>query len=55
MYVINEWYKPDKKNEMWKRQPENAPSHIVPDVLVSHIRADGYVDLFGSRKLKRLY
>ena len=54
VYVINEWYKTDKNNEMWKRQPKSAPSNIVPDVLVSHLRDDGYVDLFGSRKLKRL-
>ena len=54
VYVINEWYKPYGDNEVWERQPKNAPSHIVPDVLVSHLREDGYIDLFGSKKLKRL-
>ena len=54
IYVINEWYKPHVENEVWERQPKNAPSHLVPDVLVSHLREDGYIDLFGSKKLKRL-
>ena len=54
VYVISEWYKPYGDNEVWERQPKNAPSHMVPDVLVSHLREDGYIDLFGSKKLKRL-
>ena len=54
VYVINEWYKQHDINKLWMRQPINAPSHIVPDVLASHLRKDGKIDLYGSKKLKKL-
>ena len=53
VYVINEWWKKKDKN-MWLRQPKNAPSNIVPDVLTYHIKESGDIELFGCRKLKRL-
>lgn len=52
VYVINEWWKTDCKN-LWLRQPQNAPSNIVPDVLTYHYKKDTNVDLYGCRKLKR--
>lgn len=53
VYVINEWWKKDCKN-LHLRQPQNAPSHIVPDILTYHYKQDDDIDLFGCRKLKRL-
>ncbi len=49
VYIINEWWKTDCVS-LWERQPRNAPSHIVPDVLTYHSED---VDLYGCRKLKR--
>ena len=49
VFVINEWWKTDCVT-LWERQPRNAPSHIVPDVLTYHSED---VDLYGCRKLKR--
>lgn len=54
VYIINEWYKHYDVDKLWERQPINAPSHIVPDVIASHLREDGYIDLYGSKKLKKL-
>lgn len=50
VYVINEWCKSDGNN-VWLRQPRNAPSNIIPDVLVYHYNNE---ELYGCRKIKRL-
>ena len=52
VYIINEWWKTDCMS-LWERQPKNAPSHIVPDVLAYHYNGNEDNDLFGCRKLKR--
>lgn len=52
VYIINEWWKTDCTS-LWERQPSNAPSHIVPDVLTYHYKGNEDNDLFGCRKLKR--
>lgn len=53
VFVINEWWKPTEAS-VWKRQPTNAPSNIVPDVLVFHYQGNGFGDLSGCKKLKAL-
>ena len=53
VYVISEWWKTDCET-MWKRQPTNAPSHIVPDVVCSHYVDKGRIGLLGCKKLKQL-
>lgn len=53
VYVINEWWKPDCSS-VWLRQPQNAPSNIVPDVLTYHYKDSGDVELYGCKKIKRL-
>jgi hypothetical protein len=53
VYVINEWWKPDTPL-LWKRQPVNAPSHIVPDVLAYHFNESDDFCLYGCKKLKKL-
>jgi hypothetical protein len=53
VYVINEWWKPNGV-DMWKRQPHNSPSNIVPDVLSYHYKGNDDNLLFGCRKLKQL-
>lgn len=53
VYIINEWWKTNGMT-IWSRQPINAPSHIVPDVLNSHYIDKNNVDLYGCRKLKQL-
>ena len=52
VYIINEWWKTDCMS-LWERQPRNAPSHIVPDVLAYHYNGNENNDLFGCKKLKR--
>ncbi len=52
VYVINEWWKPDGKT-LWERMPNNAPSHIVPDVLAYHFKGGDENELYGCKKLKR--
>ena len=52
VYIINEWWKTDCMS-LWERQPRNAPSHTVPDVLAYHYNGNENNDLFGCRKLKR--
>ena len=53
VYVISEWWKKDGET-MWKRQPVNSPSHIVPDVVCSHFVDKGCIELLGCKKLKQL-
>ncbi len=53
VYVINEWWKEDGES-VWERQPRNAPSNIVPDILAYHFKGSDNNDLFGCKKLKRL-
>ena len=53
VYVINEWRKLDC-DSLWLRQPRNAPSNIVPDVLTYHYENCNDIDLFGCKKLRRL-
>lgn len=53
VYIINEWWKPDCSSP-WKRQPSNAPSHIVPDVLDYHYNSCYDYCLYGCKKLKKL-
>ena len=53
VYVINEWWKPDATT-LWERQPTNAPSHIVPDVLAYHFIGSDDFCLMGCKKLKKL-
>lgn len=53
VYVINEWWKPNAPT-LWKRQPSNAPSHIVPDVLAYHYKRSDDFCLYGCKKLKKL-
>lgn len=53
VYVINEWWKIDGVS-MWARQPINAPSHIVPDVICSHCTENKDIELYGCKKMKRL-
>lgn len=53
VFVINEWWK-TTGDSVWKRQPINAPSNIVPDVLVFHYNGNGFGDLSGCKKLKAL-
>ena len=53
VFVINEWWKKDCES-LWKRQPINAPSNIIPDVLTFHIKGNNDNELFVCRKLKRL-
>ena len=54
VYVINEWW---DRNASYirERQPRNAPSHIVPDV-ISYNYDEKYKEfsLFGCKKLKRV-
>ena len=50
---INKWWKKDCES-LWKRQPINAPSNIIPDVLTFHIKGNNDNELFVCRKLKRL-
>ena len=54
VYIINEWWKTDCKN-LHLRQPKNAPSNIVPDVLTYHYKQHDEIDLFGCKKLKKLF
>jgi len=53
VFVINEWWKTDTKS-IWVRQPLNAPSNIVPDVLAYHFNHNKENVLLGCRKLKTL-
>ena len=53
IFVINEWWKTTGES-VWKRQPKNAPSNIVPDVLTFHYKGNDDNDLFGCKKLKQL-
>lgn len=53
VFVINEWWKTEEM-AVWKRQPRNAPSNIVPDVLAYHFKGKDDFDLFGCKKLKLL-
>ena len=54
VYVINEWWK-RTGDTVWERQPLNAPSHRVPDVIVCHKNGNNNeVELYGCVKLKRL-
>lgn len=49
--VINEWWK-TTCDSVWERQPKNAPSNIVPDVINFKGKDDN--DLFYCKKLRRL-
>ena len=52
VFVINEWWKSNLEG-MWERQPKNAPSNIVPDVIVFHYdNVDN--ELLVCKKMKRL-
>lgn len=53
VYIINEWWRTNGVT-IWNRQPINAPSHIVPDVLTYHCLDNNNIEIFGCRKLKRL-
>lgn len=53
VFVINEWRKATDET-IWKRQPKNAPSNIIPDVLVYHYKGQDDFELYGCQKLKEL-
>ena len=53
IFVINEWWKPEG-NTLWERQPSNAPSSIIPDVLAYHYNGTNDFILYGCKKLKKL-
>lgn len=53
VFVINEWWKKNSES-VWKRQPINAPSNIIPDVLTFHIYGNNDNELLVCKKLKRL-
>jgi len=54
VFVINEWWK--KNGEaVWERCPKNTPSNIIPDVLTYHYKGNDDNELFGCKKLKRIY
>ena len=53
VYVINEWWKPEG-HTLWERQPSNAPSRIIPDVLAYHYKGTNDFILYGCKKLKKL-
>lgn len=52
-FVINEWWKPNCES-VWVRQPKNAPSNIVPDVITFHFKDKDDNELFACKKLKKL-
>ncbi|MBR1512976.1 MAG: hypothetical protein IJ622_01645 [Bacteroidales bacterium] len=54
VFVINEWWKTTCES-VWERQPKNAPSNIIPDVLAYHFKGKDDFELFGCKKLKRLW
>ena len=53
VFVINEWWK-KTANALWERQPINAPSSIIPDVVAYHYKGTDDFDLYGCKKLKKL-
>ena len=53
VFVINEWWKSNLEG-MWERQPKNAPSNIVPDVIVFHYNDNVDNELLVCKKMKRL-
>lgn len=53
VFVISEWWKSTGES-VWERQPKNAPSNVVPDVLIYHYKGNDNNELFGCKKLKRL-
>ena len=53
VFVINEWRK-TIDGSILGRQPQNAPSNIIPDVLAYHIKGKDDFELFGCKKLKKI-
>lgn len=54
VYVINEWWNKDGSC-IRERQPRNAPSHIVPDVISYHYdEMKNEYSLYGCNRLKRI-
>ena len=53
VYVVNEWWKEDTEY-LWQRQPKNAPSHILPDVLTYHYWDSNDIEMYECKKLKKV-
>lgn len=53
VFAINEWWKTTCE-AVWERQPKNAPSNILPDVLTFHFKNNDGNELFGCKRLKKM-
>lgn len=53
VYVINEWWK-ENTEYLWQRQPRNAPSHILPDVLTYHYWDNDDFEIYECKKMKKI-